>query len=550
MQHRNRTDNANAARDPSRGNALVGPPDLAIFSSSYGYCEGDPEFDERANLVTGDDPECIDVADQSAFMSLFGLSSASVMRAELLWDAENRLAAYIPLNSWSGAGVPARSRLGASKVTFKYDYRGRRIEKNVDAWNSGAWYGDAYPTERRRFIWSGAGVPARGRLAGVPAGGWLMLRETIETDSASDGTFEATRVKTYTWGKDLGGGAGILPATIESAGGIGGLLAVYDDSATSGSTGDDLAYVYMYDANGNVGQVCDLSQSTASASIVAKYEYDAYGNAPVSSGAYAVANTYRFSTKPWDDETGLGYWGYRYYDARLGRWMSRDPIGEAGGICLYAFGTNSPITRHDSLGLLSLIAQDTSQPSSKPGACSPTACTRPERTYAGCVGGKCRAILGPKEHELPLGPARACVIEHEQVHCRQFEADGLTCDGVGDFCTPRDPTDPSDKGGQPAPRPYRPTTQPADSQPRDPEPIARECEAYQEQLKCLERRGERECRGNDSCITTYRRSVCRVKCNIAFHCIGDDYDTNQDWGDAGKYRDCLKACNEKFNIDR
>ncbi|MCC6357113.1 MAG: hypothetical protein IT450_00095, partial [Phycisphaerales bacterium] len=108
------------------GDGSIGFSDLAIFSSSYGYCEGDPEFDERANLVTGDDPECIDVSDQSAFMSLFGLSATSVMRAELLWDAENRLAAYIPLNSWSGAGVPARSRLGANTVTFKYDYRGRR----------------------------------------------------------------------------------------------------------------------------------------------------------------------------------------------------------------------------------------------------------------------------------------------------------------------------------------------------------------------------------------------------------------------------------------
>ncbi|MCC6357300.1 MAG: RHS repeat-associated core domain-containing protein, partial [Phycisphaerales bacterium] len=176
----------------------------------------------------------------------------------------------------------------------------------------------------------------------------LMLRETIESDLNSDGDLadqdEGTRVKTYTWGKDLGGG-------LESAGGIGGLLAVYDDSATSGSTGDDLAYVYMYDANGNVGQICDLSQSTASASIVAKYEYDAYGNAPVSSGSYASANTYRFSTKPWDDETGLGYWGYRYYDPRLGRWMSRDPLDEIGGLNLYAFLENGPIAYIDSLGL-------------------------------------------------------------------------------------------------------------------------------------------------------------------------------------------------------
>lgn len=42
----------------------------------------------------------------------------------------------------------------------------------------------------------------------------------------------------------------------------------------------------------------------------------------------------RFSTKQWDDETGLGYWGYRYYDLDIGRWISRDPLGELGGIAL------------------------------------------------------------------------------------------------------------------------------------------------------------------------------------------------------------------------
>jgi hypothetical protein len=59
----------------------------------------------------------------------------------------------------------------------------------------------------------------------------------------------------------------------------------------------------LYDANGNVGQVIDLAASSASACIKAHYEYDAYGKVLVQSGSYAAANPYRFSTKPWDDET-------------------------------------------------------------------------------------------------------------------------------------------------------------------------------------------------------------------------------------------------------
>jgi RHS repeat-associated protein len=40
----------------------------------------------------------------------------------------------------------------------------------------------------------------------------------------------------------------------------------------------------------------------------------------------ARANPFRFSTKYQDDETDLLYYGYRYYNAGTGRWLSRDPI--------------------------------------------------------------------------------------------------------------------------------------------------------------------------------------------------------------------------------
>jgi uncharacterized protein RhaS with RHS repeats len=46
------------------------------------------------------------------------------------------------------------------------------------------------------------------------------------------------------------------------------------------------------------------------------------------------------------------YYGYRYYDPVTGRWPSRDPIGERGGVNLYGFGNNSPILGFDSDGRL------------------------------------------------------------------------------------------------------------------------------------------------------------------------------------------------------
>ncbi|MEI7929395.1 MAG: RHS repeat-associated core domain-containing protein, partial [Verrucomicrobiales bacterium] len=50
--------------------------------------------------------------------------------------------------------------------------------------------------------------------------------------------------------------------------------------------------------------------------------------------------------------------GYRHYDPRFGRWLSRDPLGEAGGFNLYAYCGNDPVNRHDPLGLKDFTGPD------------------------------------------------------------------------------------------------------------------------------------------------------------------------------------------------
>jgi RHS repeat-associated protein len=44
----------------------------------------------------------------------------------------------------------------------------------------------------------------------------------------------------------------------------------------------------------------------------------------------AKANPFLFSTKYYDWETGLYYYGYRYYDPNTGRWLSQDPLTDRG----------------------------------------------------------------------------------------------------------------------------------------------------------------------------------------------------------------------------
>ena len=46
----------------------------------------------------------------------------------------------------------------------------------------------------------------------------------------------------------------------------------------------------------------------------------------------------------------LYYYGLRFYDPSLQRWINQDPIGEAGGINLYGFVSNDPINRFDPYG--------------------------------------------------------------------------------------------------------------------------------------------------------------------------------------------------------
>ncbi|WP_162130813.1 RHS repeat-associated core domain-containing protein, partial [Variovorax sp. CF313] len=58
----------------------------------------------------------------------------------------------------------------------------------------------------------------------------------------------------------------------------------------------------------------------------------------------------RFQGQYWDEETGLHYNRYRYYDPFGGRFVSKDPIGVKGGFNAHAYGIN-PVEWIDPLGL-------------------------------------------------------------------------------------------------------------------------------------------------------------------------------------------------------
>ena len=84
--------------------------------------------------------------------------------------------------------------------------------------------------------------------------------------------------------------------------------------------------------------------------VVAHYEYSPFGSLTKVSGDYAANNPFRFSSEYFDEETGLVYYNYRYYNPELGRWISRDPIEEQGGYNLYGMLANNTLYFWDMLG--------------------------------------------------------------------------------------------------------------------------------------------------------------------------------------------------------
>jgi RHS repeat-associated protein len=190
------------------------------------------------------------------------------------WNGENRLIGMVCQTNAAGG-----SKL---RLSFGYDYRARRISKQVETWSGSAWS----VTLSNKFVYDG----------------WNLIAELNGTNNAI--------IRSYTWGMDLSG-------SVQGAGGVGGLLQIQNvDLGTQNFV--------AFDGNGNVAGLVKATEGTLSA----KYEYGPFGEVIKASGIMAKANPVRFSTKCQDDETDLVYYGYRYYNSSMGRWVSGDPLGD------------------------------------------------------------------------------------------------------------------------------------------------------------------------------------------------------------------------------
>jgi len=191
--------------------------------------------------------------------------------------------------AWSGENRLILASNAQHLVTYAYDYQGRMVWKQVST--------NAVVLSTRTLLWDG----------------YNIIQSLTHTQTH-------TLTNSYLWGLDLSGTLQGLPAATGAAqagaGGVGGLLAEVQDGSP---------YFAAFDANGNVTEY--LSTNGA---IAAHYEYSPFGEIVVQSGDLADAFTHRFSTKPWCSVTGLSEYEFRKYSPGVGRWLSRDPIGEEG----------------------------------------------------------------------------------------------------------------------------------------------------------------------------------------------------------------------------
>ena len=202
--------------------------------------------------------------------------------------------------------------------TAVYDAENRL--KSVEYTGSG---GVVHKTE---YLYSGNDFLAESKKYenGVLTSDTRFIRDgllTLQERNASNNV-----IRENVWGSDIGSG-------------IGGLLNLRQG-------GQD--YSYLYDGKGNVTALIDGSQAAD-----ATYTYDVFGNLIVKIGS--LNQPVQFSTKTYDEKTGLLYYGYRFYSPMMGRWITRDPLGETGGINLYGFVGNNPINSLDTLGLISMM---------------------------------------------------------------------------------------------------------------------------------------------------------------------------------------------------
>ena len=205
-----------------------------------------------------------------------------------VWNANNQLM----------VAEPSSPTNGAVKMTFAYDGKHRCVRRQTWAWSTNTL--NYQLSNSQHLLYSG----------------WSLIEER---DSG-------TNIVTYAYG----------PRVDE-------ILAKFTSTNTVFYHGD--------------AQNSTLALTDASANVLERYRYEAFGLpsifsstfSPLASSLYSVRHL--FQGREWLAEVKLTDHRFRYYSPELQRWLSRDPIGEFGGLNVHIFSGNSATMVTDPDGL-------------------------------------------------------------------------------------------------------------------------------------------------------------------------------------------------------
>ena len=126
---------------------------------------------------------------------------------------------------------------------------------------------------------------------------------------------------------------------------------------------ENQVFYYTHDGNKSVSELINFHMGNR---IEGHYQYYSYGNSSIEVAidlphefSPSVYNPFTFSSEYHDRILNLMYFNYRHYHSGVGRWLVRDVVEEIGGINLYAFCGNNPISFWDYLGLKGTVTHGT-----------------------------------------------------------------------------------------------------------------------------------------------------------------------------------------------
>ncbi len=332
-------------------------------------------YDDLYRLTDADNPDIPELTDEAYTYDSVG----------------NRLTSADTTTTWS---YNQNNELEAyNNTTCTYDANGNMIKKSVDS--TVTTY--VYNTEDRLTqVWDGE--PDTGSLTASyyydPFGRrlWKDVNGTrtyfMYADEGLVAEINNTGTITRSYGWQPGSTWGTDP------------LFMAEDTDSDGNVD------YYFYHNDHLGTPHKMT--SVSGAVVWSAKYQAFGRAKVDPES-TITNNLRFPGQYYDEETGLHYNWWRYYEPGTGRYLRADPIGIDGGINLYSYTANNPLHLIDPRGLVCGSWWNDWLVSDKPNGYDFSACCQ---KHDDCYGKECKKSKKECDEEFYQCMKRVCDLEH------------------------------------------------------------------------------------------------------------------------------------------